>query len=191
MFNRIKIMFNAASRTLALAAVAASLAAGALVAPSAGAQSGADNTPAAVKKKVGDHIVARQLHMGVRLGNLYLVRETLKAFGEKTAEARKNRLTALQAAVVYGQDDVLQLLIKQGADVRVTDDFVGGNALHHARKASTAKILLKAGLDINQKTKDGSTPLDVAIFYRRKDLAEFLRQNGGKCDTTPAAKCPR
>ena len=42
------------------------------------------------------------------------------------------------------------------------------------------KILIEAGADVNKKTSDGLTPLDIAVLNLQKDTAKIiLDSNGG------------
>ena len=50
--------------------------------------------------------------------------------------------------------------------------------LHLAAIKETAELLIAKGTDVNAKTNDGRTPLDLVI--RRPELADLLRKHGGK-----------
>ena len=57
----------------------------------------------------------------------------------------------------------------------------GWNALHSASQSGsvpTILMLLNKGLDIEQKTKDGMTPLLVAAGFGGADAVEFLISRG-------------
>jgi ankyrin repeat protein len=43
-----------------------------------------------------------------------------------------------------------------------------------------AELLIKFGINVNEKDNFGSTPLAIAINLERNDVAELLRRNGGK-----------
>jgi ankyrin repeat protein len=43
-----------------------------------------------------------------------------------------------------------------------------------------AELLIAKGADVNAKIVAGTTPLDVAIKYKRTEFADLLRKHGGK-----------
>ena len=98
---------------------------------------------------------------------------------------RRNRrgLTALHEAAWEGRVEVLEELIRRGADVNAKWDVVatgdgGWNALHITAirgQVEAASVLIQAGTDINHKSLKGETPLDVATRNENSELAELLR----------------
>ena len=70
-----------------------------------------------------------------------------------------------------------------GADVDVKGGWLGGTPLHYAvgeGRNEIAKLLIAKGADVNAKNKDGKTPLDLAIKFKRPKIADLLRKHGGK-----------
>ena len=68
----------------------------------------------------------------------------------------------------------------QGADLSVVSQN-GASALHHAAEScdvETVQKLLNKGLNIEQKMKDGRTPLLVAARASGTDVIEFLISQG-------------
>ncbi|NKC14392.1 MAG: hypothetical protein GKR94_20090 [Gammaproteobacteria bacterium] len=83
---------------------------------------------------------------------------------------------------------LLELMLDHGADperpssrVRLQPLYwaVQGNAVH------TARELLRRGVDVNAKTINGETPMDLAMFRVRRDNSYLLRvllaEHGGRC----------
>ena len=79
-------------------------------------------------------------------------------------------------------DDAYAVLFRfwQGADLNVLDHN-GWSALHCASQSGsvpTILMLLNKGLDIEQKTEDGMTPLLVAAGRGGADAVDFLISQG-------------
>jgi ankyrin repeat protein len=106
-------------------------------------------------------------------GDLELI-TTLLAIPETdiNANGRTNNhsCSALSIAANEGHVDVVELLIKSGADVNTTSLFFGWTALHeavHMNRFDIAKILIANGADVSAKPDE--TPLMVAAgFIGRK-----------------------
>ncbi len=87
--------------------------------------------------------------------------------------------TALHFAARDKRNDILEALLRCGADVNAVDVF--GNtalgrsldSLPHDRR--TIELLLKAGADPDQKNYHGSSPLDVARLMENAELEAWLR----------------
>jgi ankyrin repeat protein len=80
--------------------------------------------------------------------------------------------------------ELMKLLIKAGANVRITDGQ-GENALHKLawygyppKNVETAQLLLDAGADITAKNKEGKTPLDILLdnSFQNPDLVKLYRK---------------
>jgi hypothetical protein len=97
-------------------------------------------------------------------------------------EARKDpglhRDTALHRAVLGGYEDVVRLLLAEGADVNAMNDS-GETPLHYAAwRADTAiaELLLSHGADTGAETDVSRTPLDWALWADRDDIADLIRR---------------
>ena len=92
--------------------------------------------------------------------------------------------TPLHSTVQWGYEEIVKLLLSNGAEVNVTNHY-GQNPLHYAcvfRQKEIVKKLLNAGADVNAKDDDGHTPLGLASFPKgnpAKDIVEMLRVKGG------------
>ena len=104
-------------------------------------------------------------------------------------------VTPIMESVVLGSIEIVDLLIRFGADILRTD-LRGRNALHHICRRPyeslrgepenhellfrifLQKIFLPRNGDINQGTRLGLTALHFAVFHGRRDQVEFLLELG-------------
>lgn len=89
---------------------------------------------------------------------------------------------ALHWAANYGDSDLAEMLITEGAKVDEKDNY-GDTSLHNAALFSNievVKLLLSKGADINAKDKGGGTALLGAIGEEKEKekMAEYLIRNG-------------
>jgi ankyrin repeat protein len=102
--------------------------------------------------------------------------------------ARSNRLanidaliddgkTALWLAVKSGSDEVVEALVKAGANVNIADKY-GVVPLSVAANATIAKMLIEEGADVNAVNKRGESALLLAARNGRDDVVEVLLQAG-------------
>jgi peptidoglycan/LPS O-acetylase OafA/YrhL len=114
------------------------------------------------------------------------------------------QLTGLAWAVIKGNSEMTEVLIRAGADVNARDGE-GNVPLHAASffgRAAVAELLITAGADVNARNNDGETPLDsqrhgmgtvnwiadmleveirrVELNQGRKKVEELLVANGGE-----------
>ena len=99
--------------------------------------------------------------------------------------ARLDGKCLMEVACKGGHVDVAKLLMERGARDHVDQD--GSTALHracHTGDVTTAETLLKLGPAdaINQKDKQGRTPLFVACERGTNDAARMLLREGAKVD---------
>jgi hypothetical protein len=120
----------------------------------------------------------------VKSGNTELV-STLLSQKPSLALARTIAIwqddTALQLAATTGNNDVVLLLLKAGADVNAADS-AGGTPLHEAAfygNDLVAKTLLKAGANVNAIGYRGKvTPLYLAVGGGHVNMVKILLSNG-------------
>lgn len=91
-------------------------------------------------------------------------------------------LTAAQRALERKRPALLQQLLRAGAD---KDQVLanGDNLLHYAIRLKQYELvtpLTKAGVNINQRNKEGWTPLDLAEYQGASQTAALLAKLGGK-----------
>lgn len=86
----------------------------------------------------------------------------------------------LEIAAENGQGEIVELLLKAGAD---PDQSVGELppillALNSADQGKGALVLIEAGADIKVQDKDGFSPMDLALLYQMKPVVEALLKQG-------------
>ena len=91
---------------------------------------------------------------------------------------------ALVWAADEGHTEVVRLLLSKGADINATDLMGQRTALMFAAQKGSKEIvdlLLKApGVDVNAKTKDGSSAFWCARRHGHSDIVELLIQHGAR-----------
>ena len=65
-------------------------------------------------------------------------------------------------AVIDGNKKAINRLIRDGADVKIRDNF-GNTLLHYARNSQVTKALIEAEVNVNDKNNLGNTPLHYNI----------------------------
>ncbi len=81
--------------------------------------------------------------------------------------------TPLLWAAMLGESNMVRVLLASGAKANDTNDG-GQSALHLAKNAEVAKLLLSAGANRDLQTKMGRTPVDTALDDRRFDVLSIL-----------------
>ncbi|MEG4582512.1 ankyrin repeat domain-containing protein [Microcoleus sp. MON1_C5] len=95
----------------------------------------------------------------------------------KEDNAQNGKSTALlHNAAQIGFKELVQQLIKDGANVAIRDDY-RRTPLHYATTKEVAALLM---LDVNARDKSGNTPLHLAVDRGSQDLAELLIANGAR-----------
>ena len=103
----------------------------------------------------------------------------------KKNERDYNR-TALLYASIYGYKNIVEILLKNGADINI-QDVNGWTALifasNHGHK-DIVEILLKNGADVNKKIFNGETALMSASNKGYKEIVELLLKHGADINIT-------
>jgi len=88
---------------------------------------------------------------------------------------------SLHAVVAQGDFEAARKLMEQGADIEAKDPGTGASVLHYAvmrGNPDILKYLLGKGVDVNSRTRNGTTPLHTAVLYNRYEVAEMLLNKG-------------
>ena len=103
-----------------------------------------------------------------------------KLLNKLTLEKRdRNQRTAIHYAVKNSNENVLTMLLQNGALVNVQDQH-GDTPLHLCISYNQADLLITHGADIEIKNKNGETPLHKAAMLSDADVIEVLIANEAK-----------
>lgn len=101
----------------------------------------------------------------------------------------EGRFTALMVASLFGNLDVVELLLKSGADINIKD-HVGMVALDYAVNGShyhvVERLVSEPGLDRATQDNQGHTILVNAVIERNIEIVGLLLKHG----FDPNADCP-
>ena len=115
-----------------------------------------------------------------RTGNVEAVNSLLSHAADPNAKETQQGHTALMRAVAEKHADIVEALVKHGADVHVRSKG-GFTALLFAAQQgdiASARILVAAGADVNEAHPVNGTALVVAAASSREKFAIFLLENG-------------
>mmetsp|Transcript_22250 Transcript_22250/g.29086 ORF Transcript_22250/g.29086 Transcript_22250/m.29086 type:complete len:179 (-) Transcript_22250:221-757(-) len=120
------------------------------------------------------------VHNACSTGNISLVEEYLTKGGDPNARKGLARLMPLHVAAIYGQKDIVALLIEKGANIE-GKQFEHSTALilaaQHGKK-EIVSFLVEHGADIQASRHDSSTALHLASFNGHRDVVQYLIDNG-------------
>ena len=130
------------------------------------------------------------LQTAIAGGDIDEVKKLVEEGADVNMKGREGR-TPMRWAVDAGHKEIVELLIRNGANVNVPDDY-GAMLLYITGtkpKAETAKyleiagILIVNGADVNaNKNRANRTPLHACARYGREEIAELLIANGAIVD---------
>lgn len=111
-----------------------------------------------------------------------LIAKDLDVNAKCTSYGEAKDATPLHAAAGKGNVAVVEVLIKNGAEVNARAGNNSYTPLHIAARdgyLAVAILLITNEADINAKSKYEETPLDLAISKEHKELADLIRKIGG------------
>ncbi|MGH8247387.1 MAG: ankyrin repeat domain-containing protein, partial [Gammaproteobacteria bacterium] len=95
--------------------------------------------------------------------------------------------TPLMYAVLYGDSDSVQLLLKSGADPNIRNDAGATALMWAAYDPQKTSLLLEGGADSNARSDDGRTPVAIgASRFGNSAVVKLLLERGAN----PSAKSP-
>ncbi|MBR4592431.1 MAG: ankyrin repeat domain-containing protein, partial [Elusimicrobiaceae bacterium] len=112
----------------------------------------------------------------IKKGDLEGLKQELRRGDLRVNAADQNGNALLMHACKEGKDDMVSMLLANGANVN-RQDKDGMTALMYAREPSTGKMLLDNGAAVNIKDKNGKTALMYAADCH-PDLVKVLLDNG-------------
>ena len=134
---------------------------------------------------------ADPIHDAAKAGDSAGVQAELDKGVDPNVKGGDSGVPPLHWAAMWGHTEVVEVLIASGAYVDRTDN--GGNtALHYAAlgagfpktkrgdQKGVAELLIANGANVNVRRGDGKTPLDRANDSGGDELADLLREHGGK-----------
>lgn len=133
-------------------------------------------------------MVCRALVSAARSGMATPVNRLLGKGFDVNLPVLKNTLTEetlLHIASGHGSDDVIKVLIKQGANINARTT-VGKTALHFASSkhvgGSTIRLLLQYGASVNARDLKEMTPLHIAADFNNYIAVSTLLKKGGEIE---------
>lgn len=125
------------------------------------------------------------LYKAARNGNSDKVENILKHYKKILNAPYENGETALHAAVISGNRETIEVLLKHNVDVN-SDDGDGMTALFYAVELGhddIAEQLLEHNARVNKKNNAGYTPLHFAVLTGHSEMIDVLINYGANLDT--------
>jgi ankyrin repeat protein len=121
------------------------------------------------------------LTVGSAIGDLAGVRQMLDDNPPRISETRPNGRRPLSAAVEFGHDDIVRLLLERGVDPCWEEpDAPHGTTLHKAAVRgdfAIVKLLLDHGADPNEDIDSTSS---ASVFAATPEIRELIESRGGE-----------
>jgi len=117
-----------------------------------------------------------EIHDAAKKGDIERVEALLAETPEQVNAKDENDETPLHLAVRRGYNEVIGLLLAQGADVNAKNE-AGVTPLHTAVQEGykeVVRLLVAKGADVNAKTNKGDTPLYEAVRQGDKEVVQLL-----------------
>ena len=101
--------------------------------------------------------------------------------GADVNERSKSGATVLILAVNSSRNQLVDILLRSGAEINAAEEFSGSTALARAveiKDMETVKQLIEAGADLEMTDKSGNTPLMIAKSERSEEIVKLLTDAG-------------
>ena len=109
--------------------------------------------------------------------------EILLDYGVDIKQIDEDGLSAIDVAIKFKREDIVELCISRGLDINKTSRKSGINPLLLAscfNNIPMVELLLKHNADINSSDNSGMSAKDYAKKLGQKKMLEFLDKNGAK-----------
>lgn len=119
---------------------------------------------------------AELFHTAIKDGEVDLVKKLLEN-GFNPNQAFDDGITPLHMAVIHNQDEIANILLQNGANIKAKEATTDATPLHFAAlygRANIAKLLIEKGAAVNDEMKFNITPLLVAAQFKQPQLIELL-----------------
>lgn len=127
--------------------------------------------------------VTTEFRLACHFGELEKLSNLLRRKEEIDVKQLERRNLLLRA-VMYGQSEIVRLLLTVGVNVNQSNNFVGSRPLHFACREgnlSIVELLLENGADIDAIVERlNCTALDIAVLHKKTSITKFLLKNGCK-----------
>lgn len=122
------------------------------------------------------------LHEAAAVGAMEVVRHVIRERGRLIDTHAKDGFTALALAAFFGNTEIAEFLINQGANLNLAADNPMRVAPLHAavagRHRAIVKLLVEAGADVNLRQQQGWTPLHAAAQNGDAETVTLLLSHG-------------
>jgi hypothetical protein len=124
-------------------------------------------------------LFGNDIRIAARTGNMEAIRKYLAMDMDINAPDSEFGVTLLTWAALFGQTEIIELLIQKGADVNAKNRN-GTTPLHGAvflGQTEAVELLIQKGADANARTNEGATPLDISVmdWETTESVAAFLK----------------
>jgi ankyrin repeat protein len=125
------------------------------------------------------------LHCACREGNIEIVKLLIKYGADVNCQNRYSTIypifDVLASTTITDSLPIIQLLIEEGADIKVVDSF-GNTLLHYAiekEMIELVKLSISLGCDIDfTERHDKDTPLHYAYLQKNEEIIDYLIKHG-------------
>lgn len=162
------------------------------IVPEPGPESGKQTVPEEAKKELAgmgiqysEAVFFEKINSGnAKAVKLFLVGGMTPDTKNETGE------TPLIIAAALGSDEIVGILLENGAQINLKDKKQSATALHAAAmkgKVNTARLLLQKGADVNARAHDDLTPLLIAVLAVNGELVKLLVDAGADLEAQDKA----
>jgi len=125
------------------------------------------------------------LHIAAKAGRWVVVKLLLKHGADINILDKQNH-TPLYYAVMSGRTQVAEMLIKRGATFEI-NQLLEEAVSNQIADRDVFEFLIQQGADINHTTKNGDTPLHIAVKKNYRVITKLLINNGADINVKDAA----